>query len=159
MGCVDAILRFMRVTLAHIGNRLAAADPFEKLTQMWLDRMGSFAETESVAYRSTEAMFEALARAKKGGAQVLVLLDSRGKQMSSEEFATWLGARRDAGVAHIAFAIGPASGWDEDARKQAGLLLSLSKMTLAHALARAVLAEQIYRAMTILTGHPYHTGH
>ena len=155
----DAILRFMRLTLAHIGNRLAASDPFEKLTQMWLERMGSFAETESAAYRSAGAMFEALARAKKGGAQVLVLLDSRGKQMSSEEFAAWLGARRDAGVAHIVFAIGPASGWDEDARKQAGLLLSLSKMTLAHALARAVLAEQIYRAMTILTGHPYHTGH
>ncbi|HEX8812873.1 MAG TPA: 23S rRNA (pseudouridine(1915)-N(3))-methyltransferase RlmH, partial [Terracidiphilus sp.] len=153
------ILSFMRLTLAHIGNRLAATDPFEKLTQMWLERMGSFAETESVAYRSTEAMFEALTRTKKGGAQVLVLLDSRGKQMSSEEFAAWLGARRDAGVAHIVFAIGPASGWDEDARKQAGLLLSLSKMTLAHALARAVLAEQVYRASTILSGHPYHTGH
>jgi 23S rRNA (pseudouridine1915-N3)-methyltransferase len=149
----------MRLTLAHIGNRLAANDPFEKLTQMWLERMGSFAEAESVAYRSAEAFFEALSRAKKGGAQVLVLLDSRGKQMSSEEFAAWLGARRDAGAAHIVFAIGPASGWDEDARRQAGLLLSLSKMTLAHALARAVLAEQIYRATTILTGHPYHMGH
>jgi 23S rRNA (pseudouridine1915-N3)-methyltransferase len=149
----------MRLTLAHIGNRLAASDPFETLTQMWLERMGNFAEAESMAYRSTEAFFESLARTKKGGTQVLVLLDSRGKQMSSEEFAAWLGARRDSGVAQIVFAIGPASGWDDIARKQAALLLSLSKMTLAHALARAVLAEQIYRATTILTGHPYHTGH
>jgi 23S rRNA (pseudouridine1915-N3)-methyltransferase len=155
---VCCILTFMRLTLAHIGNRLAANDPFEQLTQMWLKRMSPFAETESAAYRSVEALFEALGRAKKG-AQVLVLLDSRGKQMSSEEFAEWLGARRDAGVAHIVFAIGPASGWEDEARKQAGLLLSLGKMTLAHALARAVLAEQIYRASTILTGHPYHTGH
>jgi 23S rRNA (pseudouridine1915-N3)-methyltransferase len=149
----------MRLTLAHIGNRLAASDPFEKLTQMWLERIGSFAETESMAHRSAEAFFESLARTKKGGAQVLVLLDSRGKQMSSEEFAAWLGARRDSGAAQIIFAIGPASGWDDDARKQAALLLSLSKMTLAHALARAVLTEQVYRATTILTGHPYHTGH
>jgi 23S rRNA (pseudouridine1915-N3)-methyltransferase len=149
----------MRLTLAHIGNRLAASDPFEKLTQMWLERMGNFAEAESTAYRSADAFFESLARTKKGGTQVLVLLDSRGKQISSEEFAVWLGARRDSGVAQIVFAIGPASGWDDIARKQAALLLSLSKMTLAHALARAVLAEQIYRATTILTGHPYHTGH
>jgi 23S rRNA (pseudouridine1915-N3)-methyltransferase len=149
----------MRLTLAHIGNRLTASDPFEKLTQMWLERMGNFAEAESVAYRSVEAFFESLARTKKGGTQVLVLLDSRGKQMSSEEFAAWLGARRDSGAAQIVFAIGPASGWDDEARKQTALLLSLSKMTLAHALARAVLAEQIYRATTILTGHPYHTGH
>jgi 23S rRNA (pseudouridine1915-N3)-methyltransferase len=149
----------MRLTLAHIGNRLPASDPFEKLTQMWLERMGNFAEAESVAYRSEKAFFESLARSKKGGAQILVLLDSRGKQMDSEEFATWLGAQRDSGAAQIIFAIGPANGWDDVARKQAALLLSLSKMTLAHALARAVLAEQIYRAMTILTGHPYHTGH
>ncbi len=149
----------MRLTLAHIGNRLPASDPFETLTQMWLERIGGFAETESTAFRSTDAFFESLMRAKKGGAQVLVLLDSRGKQMSSEEFAAWLGARRDTGTAHIVFAIGPASGWDDTAQKQAGLLLSLGKMTMAHALARAVLAEQIYRATTILTGHPYHTGH
>lgn len=149
----------MRLTLAHIGNRYAANDPPEQLTQMWLGRMGAFAQAETAAYRSAEAMFEALARARKGGAQTLVLLDSRGKQMTSGEFAAWLGERRDAGVAQIVFAIGPASGWEDEARRQAGLLLSLGKMTLAHALARTVLAEQIYRASTILTGHPYHTGH
>jgi 23S rRNA (pseudouridine1915-N3)-methyltransferase len=59
----------------------------------------------------------------------------------------------------LVFAIGPASGWTEAARTQAHLLLSLGEMTLAHALARLVMAEQIYRAYTILTGHPYHAGH
>jgi 23S rRNA (pseudouridine1915-N3)-methyltransferase len=54
------------------------------------------------------------------------------------------------------FAVGPADGWSEAARAQAGLLLSLGAMTLAHALARLVMAEQIYRALTILAGHPYH---
>jgi 23S rRNA (pseudouridine1915-N3)-methyltransferase len=79
--------------------------------------------------------------------------------MASEAFAAWMGSRRDQGAQHLVFAIGPASGWSDEARKQAQLLLSLGPMTLAHALARLVLAEQIYRAFTILAGHPYHCGH
>jgi 23S rRNA (pseudouridine1915-N3)-methyltransferase len=79
--------------------------------------------------------------------------------MTSEAFAGWLGAKRDDGSQHLVFAIGPASGWSEAARKQAHLLLSLGDMTMAHALAKLVMAEQIYRAYTILTGHPYHSGH
>jgi 23S rRNA (pseudouridine1915-N3)-methyltransferase len=57
------------------------------------------------------------------------------------------------------FAVGPADGWSEAARKAARMLLSLGQFTVAHPLARLVMAEQIYRATTILTGHPYHTGH
>jgi len=90
---------------------------------------------------------------------VAVLLDSRGKQMTSEAFAAWLGKRRDEGAQQILFAIGPASGWSEAARQRATLLLSLGPMTMAHALARLVMAEQLYRAFAILTGHPYHAGH
>jgi 23S rRNA (pseudouridine1915-N3)-methyltransferase len=103
-------------------------------------------------------LFESIGR-QPGRAASLVLLDSRGKQFSSEAFATWLGRQRDEGVPRMVFAIGPASGWSDDARQRAHLLLSFGPMTLAHALARLVLAEQIYRASTILTGHPYHTGH
>jgi 23S rRNA (pseudouridine1915-N3)-methyltransferase len=79
--------------------------------------------------------------------------------MTSESFAGWLGARRDEGAQQIVFAIGPASGWSQAARERATLLLSLGTLTLAHALARLVIAEQLYRAFTILAGHPYHTGH
>ena len=68
------------------------------------------------------------------------------------------GARRDEGTQHIVFAVGPAERWSEAARERAQLLLSLGPMTMAHALARLVMAEQIYRAFTILTGHPYHAG-
>ncbi len=89
----------------------------------------------------------------------LVLLDSRGKTLSSEEFAAWLGLRRDAGQQMIVFAVGPASGWSDEGRRQAQTTLSLGPMTLPHELARLVLTEQIYRAFTILSGHPYHTGH
>lgn len=88
-----------------------------------------------------------------------VLLDSRGRQMTSETFAAWLGARRAEGAQHILFAVGPASGWSPGARERGQLLLSLGTLTLAHALAHLVMAEQLYRACTILTGHPYHTGH
>jgi 23S rRNA (pseudouridine1915-N3)-methyltransferase len=79
--------------------------------------------------------------------------------MSSEAFAAWVGSRRDEGDQHLLFAVGPADGWSEEARSQARLLLSLGPMTLAHALARLVMAEQLYRTFTILTGHPYHKGH
>jgi len=104
-------------------------------------------------------MLEWLARQQGRTAAVAVLLDSRGRQMTSEAFAGWLGARRDEGTQHIVFAIGPASGWSETALERAQLLLSLGPMTVAHALARLVVAEQLYRAFTILTGHPYHAGH
>ena len=79
--------------------------------------------------------------------------------MTSEAFAAWLGERRDQGAQHIVFAIGPANGWSQAAREQAHMLLSLGPMTMAHSLARVVVAEQLYRAFTILTGHPYHAGH
>ena len=88
-----------------------------------------------------------------------MLLDSRGEALSSEELAAWLGARRDSGQQTIVFAIGPASGWSGGAQRQAQTVLSLGPMTLPHELARLVLAEQLYRAFTILAGHPYHTGH
>ena len=59
----------------------------------------------------------------------------------------------------LLFAVGPADGFTEPARNSSALVLSLGKMTLAHELARVVLLEQLYRAFTILKGHPYHLGH
>ncbi len=88
-----------------------------------------------------------------------MLLDGRGKMLSSEQLAGWIGQQRDGGQQTLVFAIGPADGWSEAARGRAGLLLSLGPMTLPHELARVVVAEQVYRAFTILAGHPYHTGH
>ena len=104
-------------------------------------------------------MFDVLARRKGRTQPIVVLLDSRGRSMTSEAFAAWLGSQRDDGAQHMVFAIGPADGWSGDARLRASLLLSLGPMTLAHTLARLVLAEQLYRAFTILSGYPYHGGH
>jgi 23S rRNA (pseudouridine1915-N3)-methyltransferase len=89
----------------------------------------------------------------------LVLLDSRGKQLSSEELAELIERHQDRGTQVMLFAVGPADGFSREALKMADLQLSLGKMTLAHELARVVLLEQLYRAFTILKGHPYHLGH
>lgn len=149
----------MLIALAHIGSRLAAGDEFEALTRMYLERASTYIRCESQSFRTEEAFLDWLGRQQGRTPAVPVLLDARGKQMNSEIFAAWLGARRDEGAQYLVFAIGPASGWSEDARRRARLLLSLGPFTLAHALARLVLAEQLYRACTILAGHPYHTGH
>ena len=149
----------MNLTLAHIGSRPASKDGFEALIQSYLERCSGFARCQAEGFRTEEALLEWVSRQQGRTAAVTVFLDSRGRQMTSEVFAAWLGGRRDEGAQHIVFAIGPASGWSDMARGRAHLLLSLGPMTMAHALARLVMAEQIYRATTILTGHPYHGGH
>lgn len=85
-----------------------------------------------------------------------VLLDERGKQLSSEDFATLLGKWRDEGVRECRFLIGAADGHDDTLRAEADLLIAFGAMTWPHMLARAMLAEQLWRATSILAGHPYH---
>jgi len=149
----------MQITLAHIGTRSGSKDGLDSQIQTYLERCASFARCGTEGFRTEEAFLGWLERQQGRTAALAVLLDSRGKQMKSEDFASWLGGRRDEGCQHIVFAIGPASGWSDAARKRALLLLSLGPMTMAHALAKLVMAEQLYRAFTILTGHPYHAGH
>jgi len=147
------------ITLAHVGPQPSAADDYERLTQMYVQRCAAFARCETRAFRTEQALLEGIAKLQGRTVPITVLLDARGRSMTSEAFAAWLGARRDEGAQHVVFAVGPADGWSEAARKSARLLLSLGQFTLAHPLARVVVAEQVYRATTILTGHPYHTGH
>ena len=85
-----------------------------------------------------------------------VLLDEHGQVMSSEEFAALLGRWRDDGVREARFLIGAADGHGAAAREKADLLLSFGAMTWPHLLVRAMLAEQLWRATSILAGHPYH---
>jgi len=85
-----------------------------------------------------------------------VLLDERGRQFSSEEFAGILSRWRDDGIREARFVIGAADGHGEEERGQADLLLAFGKATWPHLLARAMLLEQLFRATAILAGHPYH---
>ncbi len=149
----------MQVTLAHVGGRGGANDGYEELVCSYLKRCAGGVKCGAEAFRSEAALLEWLGRQKGRTEAAVMMLDGRGRQMSSEALAEWLGTRRDEGVQQVIFAIGPADGWSETARvegKRRGGLLSLGPLTLAHQLARLVVAEQIYRACTILTGHPYH---
>ncbi len=85
-----------------------------------------------------------------------VLLDERGKAMMSEDFAHLLGRWRDEGVREARFMLGAADGHSDAERSAADLLLAFGPATWPHMLARAMLMEQLYRAATILAGHPYH---
>jgi len=91
-----------------------------------------------------------------GAATALVLLDERGKNISSEEFANRIGTLRDAGKRTLVIAIGGADGHDPALRDEADLVLSFGALTWPHQIVRVMLAEQLYRAATILSGHPYH---
>lgn len=86
----------------------------------------------------------------------IVLLDARGKGMTSEDFAEMLGAMRDAGTKDLVFVIGGPDGLGTLTGKRSGRSLAFGPQTWPHLLVRAMLSEQIYRALTILAGHPYH---
>jgi 23S rRNA (pseudouridine1915-N3)-methyltransferase len=148
----------MKVQLASIATREPGAD-FDRLAKTYLKRLQPYMSTELQVFASERAFFDAANRIRARISPVLVLLDSRGKSLTSESFATWIGQQRDGGVQTLIFVVGPADGWSDAARAQANMLLSFGPMTLPHELARVVLAEQIYRAFTILAGHPYHHGH
>lgn len=85
-----------------------------------------------------------------------VVLDERGTALASEALAERLGKWRDEGVREVRFLLGPADGHRPETRQAADLVLALGPATWPHLLARAMLAEQLYRAWSILTGHPYH---
>lgn len=89
-------------------------------------------------------------------ADARVILDEHGEALTSSDLAGWIAQRRDDGDKAMAFVIGGPDGHGDEVRNAATLKLSLGRLTLPHGLARIVLIEQLYRATTILSGHPYH---
>jgi 23S rRNA (pseudouridine1915-N3)-methyltransferase len=146
----------MKIKVIWIGKSKEPA--IQSLTDDYLKRISRYAEVAGLMLKD-EAAVLALARGERQKERhKLILLDSRGKQLSSEELAEFLD-REQLQALPMLFAIGGADGFSEDARRQASLMLSLGRMTLPHELARVVLLEQLYRAFTILKNHPYHLGH
>jgi len=131
----------------------------QALSDEYLRRLRHYAEIEGAALKDEAAVLKLCRENARPLRFSLVLVDSRGKELSSEQFAHWLGEYRDRNSLPLLFAVGAADGFSEEARQAATLVMSLGKLTLAHELARVVLLEQIYRAFTILAGHPYHLGH
>ena len=147
----------MKLKIAWIGKTKESA--IQSLTAEYLKRLTRYAEVEGVEVRDDAALLQfAAGKSHSKQRHALILLDSRGRQMSSEEFAEFLREQMDR-AAPVVFAVGAADGFSPEARAAASTVISLGKMTLAHELARVVLLEQLYRAFTILQGHPYHLGH
>lgn len=154
----------MKMHICAIGR--LRKGPEKALLDDYLDRagktgralgLGPCAVSEAEAKRGGGMAEEAelLSRAIPDGA-ALVCLDERGKLLSSPQLADQLGRWRDDGIRDAAFVIGGADGIDPTLRARADLSISFGKMVWPHMLARVMLAEQLYRATTILAGSPYH---
>ncbi len=130
----------------------------------YLDRLGRSLPVEQVvlpeagrgdpAYQQRTESERILAAIRPG--EKVVVLDERGAHLTSTQFAARLGGWRDQGVRKVVFVIGGAYGMTDEVRQRADLVLALSAMTFPHQLVRVLFAEQLYRAMAILQGGPYH---
>lgn len=158
----------MRIAVHAVGRMKAG--PERELADRYFDRFakagpavglewtGITESPESRAVGAADRKREEAARLERlvADGAMLVLLDERGRSMGSEAFAGWLGKGRDGGQRDLVVAIGGPDGHAPDLAAKAALVLSFGSLTWPHQLARVMLAEQLYRASTILAGHPYH---
>jgi 23S rRNA (pseudouridine1915-N3)-methyltransferase len=146
----------VKIKIAWVGKTKDSA--IAALTEEYLNRISRFVSIDGIAVRDEMDLLSKFGGTRKDRS-TLVLMDARGKEYSSEQFAKFLGDYQDRNPLPLAFGVGGADGFSSESRSAAQHVISLGKMTLAHELARVVLLEQIYRAFTILKGHPYHSGH
>jgi 23S rRNA (pseudouridine1915-N3)-methyltransferase len=149
----------MKIFLALISPRRAASGPIADLLALYLERSGRYAPTSTRTFLTEVALLAFVADAATRTRPVLVLADSRGKQLTSEDLAITLGTFQDSGTQLLILAIGPADGWSPTALAYSDQTIAFGRITLPHELAAVIAAEQIYRALTIRAGHPYHSGH
>jgi 23S rRNA (pseudouridine1915-N3)-methyltransferase len=158
----------MRLLIAAVGRMKAG--PERELLARYIERANASGKTHALGpldvIEVPESTAQSAAKRKSDEAKALlsavpektklIALDERGKNTSSEDFAKTLARFRDDRTASTALLIGGADGLDETLRKKANLTLAFGAATFPHQIVRILLAEQIYRAVTILSGHPYH---
>ncbi len=158
----------MRVVIAAVGRMKDGAD--RELLDRYLKRLTQAGRAQSLTPIDVIEIAEgrgdtvSLRQANEGhrllklvtGVEVLIALDETGRSYSSRTFADLVAKQRDQGTQSLGLLIGGPDGHGDDMRQKAAFTLSLGPMTLPHGLARIVLVEQLYRATTILAGHPYH---
>ena len=125
----------------------------EQLCATYVKRVQPYARVCVVEVKTADALRKRLATIR-GGATVL--LDERGEQHTTLKFAGWVEQWRAKSLSKVALCIGDAHGFSDQDRRAATHLLGLSRLTLPHRLARLILLEQLYRACSLLAGHPYH---
>ena len=157
----------MRLLLVSVGR--TKAGPERELIERYLERAAAAGRgvglnvehreiEESRARRPQDRKREEAKaiRAVLGTAGRSIACDESGKSLTTAEFAAELGRNRDQGVAQVGLIVGGPDELDPDFRAEANLVLAFGAMTWPHQLVRVMAAEQIYRALTILAGHPYH---
>ncbi|MBW4039677.1 MAG: 23S rRNA (pseudouridine(1915)-N(3))-methyltransferase RlmH [Acidobacteria bacterium] len=148
----------MNLCLSNIAGSKKGGE-LEPFVQSYVRRGGRYVGFERRIFGSERQVLEFVEGVGGRTRAIFVLLDVAGKAVSSEDLARFVGECRDGGTQHLIFAVGAADGWTADARARADHAISFGKITLPHELATLVAAEQLYRALTILAGHPYHGGH
>ena len=140
----------MKIRLVLLGKTRGAE--CRAMVEDYAARIRHYADLEVVEVREESAAIRKISFPPNA---TIVLLDAAGKKFTTPEFSKWLQTQRDSGCRELAFLSGGAAGFPARIAERATLKLSLSSLTMPHEFARVVLAEQIYRAFTILAGHPY----
>jgi 23S rRNA (pseudouridine1915-N3)-methyltransferase len=148
----------MKLCLFTVAGRKPAGASFS-LVEEYLGRAGHYMDTALQVAATEGKMLAAVERAGGRTRPWLILADSSGELLTSVQLAGELSRQIDLGTQLVVLAIGPADGWSAAARERADRMVSFGRMTLPHELAAVVAAEQLYRALTIRAGHPYHSGH
>lgn len=145
----------LRYRILCVGRR--ANDPLLDVADEYLERLNRYAKTELLRVKDGTAQNEERAlRAKLLPGYIVVALDERGRQRSTEELAAHIGGWLHGGTKGVVFLIGGADGLHPSLKDQADETLALSRLTLPHRLALTLLLEQLYRSHTILRGESYH---
>ncbi|MCG6121642.1 MAG: 23S rRNA (pseudouridine(1915)-N(3))-methyltransferase RlmH [Microvirga sp.] len=157
----------MKLSLIAVGR--LKAGPERELVERYRERVAASGRALGLAGLDVAEIVESRARREedrraeegqaiiaRAGETPLVLLDERGERPTSDGFARMIAEARDAGLPGLAFVIGGPDGLDQSLRGRARAVLSFGSLTMPHQIVRALVAEQIYRALTIMSGHPYH---
>lgn len=155
----------MNIELIVVGK--TDSSEVEKIVQGYAKRVNhycKFAITTLPDLRNTKSLSQKQQKEQEGAlimkqlqeSDYVVLLDERGNQFRSLEFAEWIQKRMNSGVKRVVFVVGGPYGFSAEVYQRANSLISLSLMTFSHQIIRAIFAEQIYRAFTILNNEPYH---
>jgi 23S rRNA (pseudouridine1915-N3)-methyltransferase len=149
----------MKILLSTISPRRSGpSGPAADLLELYLSRATRFIPCAHRNFLS-EADLLIYANEVTRTRPALLLTDSQGQQLTSVEIAGVIGSLQDKGIHQLVLAVGPADGWSSAALSRADKTIAFGRITLPHELAAVVAAEQLYRALTIRAGHPYHGGH
>lgn len=150
----------MKILLSTISPRRAVSSgAAAELVQLYIGRCAKYVACTFRNFGSEAEMLEYTHEAAARTRPKLWLTDSLGQQLTSRDIAAAVGSLQDNGTQQLIFAVGPADGWSPLARSRADRSVAFGRITLPHELAAVVAAEQLYRALTIRAGHPYHSGH